>query len=84
VYFFCKDGRTAVVKAGPEFDVVATNRLWDPAKTPKPKPAPEPKADAPKGKEPSPDYLDPIVYGVAAAEGAFFVRTGTAVYRVGK
>jgi hypothetical protein len=25
---------------------------------------------------------DPIVYGVAAAEGAFFVRTGTRLYCV--
>jgi outer membrane protein assembly factor BamB len=77
VYFFCKDGRAAVVKAGGEFDVVSTNRLWEPTK-------PQKKEAEPKGKEPAGEYLDPIVYGVAAADGAFFVRTGTRLYRVGK
>ncbi len=36
------------------------------------------------GKEPPGEYLDPIVYGVAAADGVFFVRTGTQLFRVGK
>ncbi|MEM6470538.1 MAG: PQQ-binding-like beta-propeller repeat protein [Planctomycetota bacterium] len=31
----------------------------------------------------SESYGDPIVYGVAATEGAFFIRTGTRIYCVG-
>ena len=69
VYFFGKDGTTSVLKAGKEFDPVASNKLWE-AKT---KPA------APGG-----EYGDPIVYGVAAADGAFFVHTGTRLFKVGK
>lgn len=56
VYFFTKDGVTAVVKPGPEPEVVAENRLPG------------------RGR----------VYGVAAVEGAFLVRTGTALHKVGK
>jgi hypothetical protein len=80
VYFFGKDGRTTVLKAGPEYEVVAVNRLWDPTD----KPAPTATSDGPAGKGPAPEYLDPIVYGAAAADGSLFVRTGTRLYRVGK
>ncbi|MBN9118752.1 MAG: PQQ-binding-like beta-propeller repeat protein [Planctomycetes bacterium] len=74
VYFFGKDGVTTVLKASKEFEKVASNRLWEP----------KAKAAPTGGKEPSGEYLDPIVYGVAAADGAFFVRTGTQLFRVGK
>ena len=36
IYFFGKDGKTLVVRSGKEFEVVATNELWDPASPPKP------------------------------------------------
>ncbi len=75
VYFFGKDGTTSVLKAGKEFDQLASNKLWD-AKA-KPAAAPD-KKDAPG------EYGDPTVYGVAAADGAFFVRTGTQLFKVGK
>ncbi|MDY3560713.1 PQQ-binding-like beta-propeller repeat protein [Gemmata sp. JC673] len=76
VYFFGKDGTTSVLKAGKEFDQVASNKLWET----KPKPAPAGgKKDAP-GSE----YGDPIVYGVAAADGAFYIRTGTQLFKVTK
>lgn len=29
VYFFGKDGNTVIVRSGPEFEVVASNRLWN-------------------------------------------------------
>jgi len=78
IYCFAKDGRTAVIKTGQEFELLATNRLWDPS-------AAKPKAAEPKGPEPKGgDSLDPIVYGVAASDGAFFFRTGTKLYRIGK
>lgn len=36
VYFFGKSGETVVVKAGPTFEKVAANQLWDSANPPKP------------------------------------------------
>jgi outer membrane protein assembly factor BamB len=33
VYFFGKDGITTVVKAGPDFEILAENTLWDPDTT---------------------------------------------------
>jgi hypothetical protein len=105
VYFFGKDGRTTVLRAGPKFEKVAVNRLWDPEKLPT-QPQPAAPAEAPAGKQGSAEgsrkegaakqprraggaeaagsYLDPIVYGVAAVDGGFFVRTGTTLYRIGK
>jgi len=89
IYFFGKDGRTTVLKAGPKFEKLASNRLWEQAA---PTPAAESKAE-PKGGEPKggrgdrragPEYLDPILYGVAPVEGAFFVRSGTTLFRIGK
>jgi outer membrane protein assembly factor BamB len=72
LYCFGKDGTTTVLKPGPTFRVVETNKLWDgPAK---------PAAPAGEGKGPGGEYMDPIVYGVAAADGGFYVRTGTALY----
>ncbi len=77
VYFFGKDGTTTVLKAGKEFDKVASNNLWDA----KPKPA---GGEGTGEKGPAPEYLDPIVYCVAAADGTFFIRTGTRLFRIGK
>lgn len=72
VYFFGKEGTTTVLKAGKDFEKVASNKLW----AEKPKPA--------AGSSAGPEYADPIIYGVAAADGAFFIRTGSALYRIGK
>ena len=36
VYFFGKDGKTLVVKAGADFEVVSTNILWDEDSPPRP------------------------------------------------
>jgi len=72
VYFFGKGGTTTVLKAGKTFDVLATNKLW---------------ADMPKAKAEDKDGYGgtaPVLYGIAATDGAFFVRTGPALYRVGK
>ncbi len=72
VYLFGKNGTTTVLKPGATFEKLATNKLWDA------KPAHD-KKPAEKG-----EALDPVVYGVAAADGAFFIRTGTTLYRIGK
>jgi outer membrane protein assembly factor BamB len=83
VYFFGKDGVTTVLKAGPNFEVLATNRLWAEEKATSEKPAKlDAKEKTPEGKEPSAEYLDPIVYGVAVVDGTFFIRTGKALYCV--
>lgn len=36
IYFFGKDGKTLVLKSGIEYEVLATNQLWDSANPPKP------------------------------------------------
>ncbi len=96
VFFFGKDGVTTVVKAGPDFEKVATNRFWSAADFAKrrdeakekaaatqPKP-PEGKGPGggpplPKGELEAARYsaVGDVVYGVAAADGTFLVRTGT-------
>jgi outer membrane protein assembly factor BamB len=84
LYCFGKNGMTTLVKIGPTFEKVASNALWNRDNPPKTNLNFLPKANA-NGK-PSPpiqdDYLDPIVYGVAAVEGAIFVRTGTQLYAI--
>lgn len=69
LYFFGKNGMTKVVKAGPEFEVIAENRLW------------KKKSDSSE----KPDYsksMDPIVYSAIAVDGAFVVRLGTKMLRI--
>ena len=96
IYFFGKDGVTTILRAGPKYEKVASNRLWSAddhasrkesekravaGKTPKP-----PEGKGPGGGPPVPkeeleatrnSAVGDVVYGVAAIEGAFFLRTGT-------
>jgi outer membrane protein assembly factor BamB len=103
VFFFGKDGVTTVLKAGPAFDPVATNRFWSAAdhaarakaereKAAAALPTP-PEAKGPGGGPPVPKgeregmmyaAVGDVVYGVAAVDRAFVVRTGTEVIRVGR
>ncbi|MGL4551575.1 MAG: PQQ-binding-like beta-propeller repeat protein, partial [Gemmataceae bacterium] len=101
VFFFGKDGVTTVLKAGPAFEKVATNRLWsagdfgkrrEEAKAaakalPSPPPGKGPGGGPPLPKEELEatrySAVGDVVYGVAAVDGAFFVRTGTELIRVG-
>lgn len=74
IYCFGKNGVTTVVKSGPEFESLASNRLW----------AADPKEKAPPPKEGG-EYSDAaVLYGVAVTDGTFLVRTGTKLYRIGK
>jgi outer membrane protein assembly factor BamB len=85
VYLFHKDARTTVLKAGPRFETVTTNRLWKEGSPPLPDRSYEYEPQGPKDprpRKPAAHYLDPIVYGVAAVDGAFFVRLGTHLYCV--
>lgn len=95
VFFFGKDGVTTVLKAGPEFEKVAANRLWSAADFARRREEAKGKAAAalpgpPEGKGPGGPRLPKeeleatrysavgdVVYGVAAVEGTFIVRTGT-------
>lgn len=96
VFFFGKDGVTTVLKAGPDFDKVASNRFWsaadfakrrDDAKDTAAVTLPKPReGKGPGGGPPlSKDELEAtrysavgdVVYGVAAVDGTFVVRTGT-------
>jgi outer membrane protein assembly factor BamB len=96
LYFFGKDGTTTVLKAGPEFDKVASNKLWSDADAAKRKEEAKKKAEAtlpkpPEGRGPGggPPLPKPeldatrysavgdVVYGAAAVDGAFYIRTGT-------
>ena len=101
IYFFGKDGVTTVIKSGPDFEKVATNRLWsatdfatrrDEAKKraadtlPKPPEGKGPGAGAPLPKEELDaarySAVGDVVYGVAAVEGLFVIRTGTELHCV--
>lgn len=79
VYFFGKDGVTSVLRAGPQFELLAENQLWDPA-TVKPDLA---KAAAEKTEErrrAAAAFAGRTVYGVAAVDSALLVRTGDVLY----
>jgi len=100
VYFFGKDGVTTVLKAGPKYERVATNRLWSAEDFAKRQEEARKKAEEtlPKAREgkgpggpPLPkeereamrySAVGDVVYGVAAVDGAFIVRTGTELYCV--
>lgn len=71
IFFFGKSGVTTVVKAGPKFEKVADNELFSPS------------GDAPKaveGKGAGYGDLANVVYGVAAVEGRWLIRTGERLY----
>ena len=72
LYFFGKKGETSVVKAGPAFEVVATNSIGSPE--------PEPAAEGERRRE----DLTHAVHGVAAGGGRILVRTGGALICIGQ
>lgn len=89
VYFFGKDGVTAVLKAGPTYELLATNRLWgaddfarrrEEARAKAAAEQPKPPAGRAAGGDADAARLSAVgdvVYGVAAADGTIFLRTGT-------
>lgn len=107
VYFFGKDGVTTVLKTGPNYEKVATNKLWsdadyakrkDEAKKAAADTLPKPpegggSSRGPGGGPPLPkeeleatrySAVGDVVYGVAAVDGMFVVRTGTELIGVRK
>ena len=93
VYLFLKKGQVAVIKSGPEFEVVALNRVWSEDEAPAEEPLPRFPANMPFSKDKPLDldsmdegllrrifaYGDPILYGAAAVEGHLLLRTGEAL-----
>ncbi len=72
IYFFGKKGQTTVIKTGPKLEAVAKNSLFE-----------SPKAKTSAGGLGN-RFSGPILYGVAATNKGFFLRTGTALYRVNR
>jgi outer membrane protein assembly factor BamB len=87
IYFFGKNGDTSVLRAGPTFELLASNSLWADDALPKPirsyEYEPENEND-PRPRTPVDEYIDPIVYAAVAIDEAFFVRLGTHLYRIGE
>jgi outer membrane protein assembly factor BamB len=81
VYFLGKNGVTTVLKAGPVFEKLASNALWDPEHPPR---TSEPFATTPRsGGGPPPGgaaALDPILYGIAAVDGSLVLRLGSHLF----
>lgn len=89
IFFFGKDGATTVLKAGDAFEKVATNKLWSDEEAAKRKAEAKKKAEEaqPKpadGKAPTAEAdaarysaVGDVVYGAAAVDGAFVLRSGT-------
>jgi outer membrane protein assembly factor BamB len=97
VFFFGKDGVTTVLKAGAEFEKVASNKLWSDADAARRKEEAKKNAEAtlpkppeggrgPGGGPPLPkeeleatrySAVGDVVYGAAAVDGVFVLRTGT-------
>jgi outer membrane protein assembly factor BamB len=79
VYLFGKDGLTTVIAAGPKFEVLAENQLWDPA-TLKPDPARAASEDTAERKAGAASFSGATQYGIAAVNGSLVIRTGDKLY----
>lgn len=79
VYIFGKDGITTVLRAGPKFEVLAENQLWDPAAF-KPDPAKAAAEDTEEKRKGAANFSGPTQYGVAAVNGSLLVRIGEKLY----
>jgi outer membrane protein assembly factor BamB len=79
VYLFGKEGLTTVLRAGPKFEVLAENQLWDPAAV-RPDPALAAAEDTEERRRAAEMFSGPVQYGIAAVPGSLFVRTGNVLY----
>ncbi len=79
LYCFGKDGTTTVLRAGPKFEELAENQLWDPASI-KPDPARASQESTPERQQSAAMFSGPVQYGVALAPGSLLIRTGDTLY----
>lgn len=75
VYFFGKSGLTTVLKAGPEFEVLAENELWDPDAVTIDESVIA-RESSEERRRAAAMFAGPTQYGVAVVPGGFLVRTG--------
>ncbi|QDU98831.1 PQQ-like beta-propeller repeat protein [Lignipirellula cremea] len=89
IYLFGKDGVTKVIAAGPEFQLLAENILFDAAdplsemrshRTEKPLTEEERASNRERMAERGLTFADPVQYGYAAVDGRFVIRTGAMLY----
>jgi outer membrane protein assembly factor BamB len=80
LYLFGKDGLTTVLRAGPQFEVLAENQLWDPASVKVDTAAEAAQEETPERRQAAAMFAGPVQYGVAAVDGSLLVRTGDVLY----
>ncbi len=81
VYFFGKSGTTTVIAAGPKFEVLAENQLWDPDKTQVDSANKVETKDA-NGERLAKQFDGVKQYGAAVVDGRLLIRTGSTLYCV--
>ncbi|MFN8706910.1 MAG: PQQ-binding-like beta-propeller repeat protein [Planctomyces sp.] len=79
IYVFGKDGLTTVIAAGPAFQILAENQLWDPELI-KPDQSIIDRETDPKRKAGAAMHTLPEVSGAAVVSGSLVLRTGNTVY----
>ncbi len=81
VYLFGKNGTTTVIAAGPQWRVLATNRLWDPGEV-QIDPDIGVNEDTEEKRRGAAMFAGRVQYGVATVPGSLLVRTGDVLYCV--
>lgn len=79
IYLFGKDGLTTVLKAGPEFAVLAENLLWNPASPPVNR-APTAEEQTEERRRAQTMFSRPTLYGAAVVNGHIVLRTGSQLF----
>lgn len=79
LYFFGKSGMTTILAAGPEFKIVAENRLWDEDKPPHNN-VPQAEEETEERRRAASMFSKPTLYGVAVVSGNIVLRTGSQLY----
>lgn len=83
VYLIGKDGVTSVIKAGPVFELLSENRLWDPEHPPEDHSLPAAEEEPTEQRRNSAGlFSKPVQYGVAVSEHGLLIRVGTELYCV--
>lgn len=81
IYLFGKDGLTTVIAAGPKFEKLAENRVWDPADA-KPDIAAGKNEETEERRRAAAMFSGPVQYGVAAVGSSLLIRTGEKLFCV--
>jgi len=81
VYFFGKDGTTTVIRAGKEFEKLASNPLWNPDDQ-KPDAGAAAREETAERRAAAAMFSGPIQYGVAVVDDSLLIRSGNQLYRI--